>query len=81
MKPGRTDWYEISRRLVHIGYVKPWEFERLTETEIAMYMDHDLESHRPPTGGQSLSPGEVSSYQEEWRRQTLQQRLKRFKEG
>lgn len=47
----RPDWYGIYRRLMFgKGRYRTWEIERMTEPEIIMALDDDLESVRPPTG-------------------------------
>ena len=72
------DWYGISRKLVHVAYLKPWEIERLTEPEILLCLDDDFTTRRPPTAGTPLHTHEdVLAYVQTWRNMTPQERLQR----
>lgn len=61
--------------------MRPREIDRLTEVELALCLDDDLESKRPTDGSQAMSGEDVIEYARRWRRQSLAQRLKRARES
>lgn len=53
--PGDLDWELIYRRLMFgKGRYRPWEIDRMTAAEIALALDDDLETPRPPAGSDAI---------------------------
>ena len=61
--------------------MRPREIERLTEVELALCLDDDLEKRRATDGGQALQAVDVVAYARAWRAQTLKQRIERARES
>ena len=61
--------------------MRPREVERLTETELALCLDDNLEDKRDSAGGQPVAPQDMAEYARQWRSQTLRQRLDRAREA
>lgn len=61
--------------------MRPRDIERLTETELVLCLDDDLEKRRAQDGSQEMSSADIVAYARAWRSQTLRQRLDRAKEG
>ncbi len=63
-----VDWYSVTRVLMHGSMtLRPWEIQRLTETEICLALDSDLETPRGPEGIRSQTDEELMAWAE-WRR-------------
>jgi hypothetical protein len=61
--------------------MRPVEVERLTEVELVLCLDDDLEKRRSQDGGQEMAPADLVAYARSWRAQSLRQRLQRAREG
>lgn len=61
--------------------LRAWEIDALTETELVLALDDDLESKRDPAGGKVMGAVDVVEYARRWRSQTLRERLKRARDG
>lgn len=61
--------------------MRPREIERLTEVELALCLDDDLEKRRATDGGQAMQAADVVAYARAWRAQTLKQRIQRARES
>lgn len=53
----------------------------MTPAELALALDDDLETPRPPHGGDSMQPHEVEAYARAWRAMTPRDRLERARRG
>lgn len=60
--------------------LRAWEIDSLTETELILALDDNLESKRDPAGGKVMGATDVIEYARKWRSQTLRERLKRARE-
>ena len=60
--------------------MRPREIERLTEVELALCLDDDLEKRRATDGGQQIQATDAVAYARAWRAQTLRQRVNRARE-
>lgn len=56
------------------------EIERLTETELCLCLDDDLESKRSTDGGEVMGAQDLVGYARQWRSMTVAQRLQRARE-
>lgn len=76
------DWYAICRRLMHgESHYRPWEIQRLTESEILAALDDDISKRRPPEGGVPLDgPGAEAAYIQHMRSLPPEERLRRAME-
>ncbi|HEX5272708.1 MAG TPA: hypothetical protein VFW33_19560 [Gemmataceae bacterium] len=61
--------------------LRAWEIDSLTETELVLALDDDLESKRDPAGGKVMGAADIVEYARRWRGQTLAERLRRAREG
>lgn len=61
--------------------MRPWEIDQLTETELVLCLDDDLEKPRSADGGLVMSGTDVIDYARRWRSMTVAQRLARAREG
>ena len=53
--PGPIDWVNIYRRLMHGRQrLRIWEIDCMTETEICLALDDDLETPRPPSYAEAV---------------------------
>ena len=59
----------------------PRQVERLTETELILCLDDDMERRRSTDGGREVGAADLVEYARVWRAMTLAERLERAKQG
>jgi hypothetical protein len=75
--PGPIDWVNVYRRLMHGKQrLRIWEIDEMTEAEVALALDDDLEKPRPPSYSDAVG-NDVDAYIAERRRMTHWQKLKK----